>query len=100
MASRLKEKYTAEIAPALNKKFGYKSVMQIPKLDKVIVNVATCHTKPRKQGETGGIVKRETPIRSCKVALYCDKCEKGVRVGYKVEDGKKTRICRKCGAEI
>ena len=39
MASRMKEKYVAEIAPALNKKFGYKSVMQIPKLDKVIVNV-------------------------------------------------------------
>ena len=64
------------------------------------VNVATCHTKPRKQGETGGIIKRETPIRACKVALYCDKCGKGVRVGFKVEDGKKTRICRKCGAEI
>ena len=64
------------------------------------VNVATCHTKPRKQGETGGIVKKETPIRACKVALYCEKCGKGVRVGYKVEDGKKTRICRKCGAEI
>ena len=64
------------------------------------VNVATCHTKPRKQGETGGIVKKETPIRTCKVALYCPKCDKGVRVGYKIEDGKKTRICRKCGAEI
>ena len=64
------------------------------------VNAATCHTKPRKQGEQGGIVKRETPIRSCKVALYCDKCGKGVRVGYKVADGKKTRICRKCGTEI
>ena len=64
------------------------------------VNVATCHTKPRKQGETGGIVKRETPIRACKVALFCDKCGKGVRVGFKVEGEKKTRICRKCGAEI
>ena len=64
------------------------------------VNVATCHTKPRKQGDVGGIVKKETPIRACKVALFCDKCGKGVRVGYKVEDGKKTRICRKCGAEI
>ena len=103
MANRMKERYVAEIAPALNKKFGYKSVMQIPKLDKVIVenvNVATCHTKPRRQGETGGIVKKETPIRSCKVALYCEKCSKGVRVGYKTENGKKTRICRKCGAEI
>lgn len=64
------------------------------------VNMIKCHTKPRRQGETGGIVKRETPIRACKVALFCDKCGKGVRVGYKVEDGKKTRICRKCGAEI
>ena len=45
MASRLKEKYTAEIAPALNKKFGYKSVMQIPKLDKVIVNVGCGESK-------------------------------------------------------
>ena len=45
MASRLKEKYTAEIAPALNKKFGYKSVMQIPKLDKIIVNVGCGESK-------------------------------------------------------
>ena len=103
MANRMKERYVAEIAPALNKKFGYKSVMQIPKLSKVIVekvNVATCHTKPRRQGETGGIVKRETPIRACKVALYCEKCGKGVRVGHNVVDGKKVRVCRKCGAEI
>ena len=64
------------------------------------VNMATCHTKPRKQGETGGIVKRETPIRACKVALYCEKCEKGVRVGYKMDGDKKIRVCRKCGAEI
>jgi len=64
------------------------------------VNVATCHTKPRKQGEQGGIVKRETPIRACKVALYCEKCGKGVRVGHKIEGDKKIRICRKCGAEI
>ena len=35
----MKEKYTSEIAPALQKKFGYKSVMQIPKLDKIVINV-------------------------------------------------------------
>ena len=85
-----------------------KVLVAMPAENKVIVekvNVATCHTKPRKQGDQGGIVKKETPIRACKVALVCNnpKCEKhgkGVRVGYKVEDGKKTRICRKCGAEI
>lgn len=60
----------------------------MPKDNKVIVegvNVATCHTKPRKQGEQGGIVKKETPIRACKVALYCGKCGKGVRIGFQVE---------------
>ena len=45
MASRLKERYVSEIAPALNQKFGYKSVMQIPKLSKVVVNVGCGESK-------------------------------------------------------
>ncbi|MBQ9424069.1 MAG: 50S ribosomal protein L5 [Pyramidobacter sp.] len=45
MAARLREKYKQEIAPALMKKFSYKSVMQIPKLDKVIVNVGCGESK-------------------------------------------------------
>ena len=36
--ARLKEQYKAEVAPALMKQFGYKSVMQIPKIDKIVVN--------------------------------------------------------------
>ena len=43
--ARLKDQYINEIAPALNKKFGYKSVMQIPKLDKVVINVACGEAK-------------------------------------------------------
>ena len=39
MAARLRETYMNEAAPALMKKFGYKSVMQIPKIDKIIINV-------------------------------------------------------------
>ena len=39
MAARMKEKYLADVAPALQKKFGYKSVMQIPKLEKIVINV-------------------------------------------------------------
>ena len=38
--ARLKDTYVKEIAPALMKKFSYKSVMQIPKLDKIVINVA------------------------------------------------------------
>ena len=64
------------------------------------VSIAACHTKPRKQVEQGGIIRKEIPIRTDKVQLVCPKCDKGVRVGYKVEDGKKIRVCKKCGAEI
>ena len=39
MAARLKEMYAKDVAPALMKKFQYKSVMQIPKLEKIVINV-------------------------------------------------------------
>ena len=45
MAARLKEVYTKEIAPALMKKFEYKSVMQIPKFDKIVINVGAGDAK-------------------------------------------------------
>ncbi len=64
------------------------------------VNVATKHQKPRKQGEEGGIFKIETPIYASKVQLVCPKCGKATRVAHKITDGKKTRVCKKCGAEI
>jgi large subunit ribosomal protein L5 len=40
MTPRLKEKYTAEVAPALMKQFAYKSAMQVPRLEKIVLNVA------------------------------------------------------------
>ena len=116
--ARLQEQYVNEIAPALNKKFGYKSVMQIPKLDKVIINVAageakenakvivegqnmvTKHVKPRRQGEQGGIVKAEGAMYASKVMPICPKCGKAVRVGHVEKDGKMVRVCKKCGAEL
>ena len=74
-----------------------------PKAGKVIVkgvNVATKHQKPRQQGQEGGIIKVETPIYVSKVQLVCPKCGKATRVGHKITDGKKVRVCKKCGAEI
>ena len=74
-----------------------------PESRKVIVegvNVASRHQKPRKQGEEGGIIKMETPIRACKVQVVCPKCDKATRVAHKIVDGKKVRVCKHCGAEI
>ena len=70
-----------------------------PKEGKVIVekvNVIHKHVKPRRQGETGGIVDAEGAMYASKVALYCPKCDKGVRVHHAVEGDKKIRVC-KCG---
>ena len=70
-----------------------------PKEGKVIVkgaNIIHKHVKPRRQGETGGIIDAEGAMYANKVALYCPKCDKGVRVHHAVEDGKKIRVC-KCG---
>ena len=64
------------------------------------VNMVKKHVKPRKQGETGGIVDAEGAIYASRVALYCPKCDKGVRTHVKVEGDKKVRVCAKCGAEI
>ena len=75
----------------------------VPADGKVVVegiNMVTCHVKPRKQGEQGGIVKREAALAACKVQVVCPKCSKATRVAHKVENGKKTRVCKHCGAEL
>ncbi|MCR5825874.1 MAG: 50S ribosomal protein L24 [Oscillospiraceae bacterium] len=75
----------------------------VPSEDKVVVegiNMVTCHVKPRRQGETGGIVKREAALYASKVQVVCPKCKKGTRVAHKIENGKKTRVCKHCGAEL
>ena len=64
------------------------------------VNKQKKHVKPRKQGETGGILDVDGAMYVSKLALFCPNCDKGVRVGYKTEDGKKVRVCKKCGKEI
>ena len=64
------------------------------------VNMVTCHIKPRKQGETGGIVQREAAMYASKVQVVCPKCNKGTRIAHKIENGKKTRVCKHCGAEL
>ena len=75
-----------------------------PKSGKVVVekvNLVSRHTKPRRQGEEGGILQKEAPIYASKVMRVCPKCNKPTRAAHKVlADGKKVRVCKKCGAEI
>jgi len=80
-----------------------KVVAVSPDEGKVIVqgaNIVSKHQKPRRQGETGGILKVEAAMYASKVQIYCSKCEKGVRIQHKIVDGKKIRVCAKCGQEL
>jgi large subunit ribosomal protein L24 len=82
-------------------------VMRVePSENKVVVqgvSIAMKHQKPSQSGQnrgnSGGIIKMETPLYASKVMPICPKCGKPTRVGYKVnEDGSKSRACKHCGA--
>ena len=80
-----------------------KVLRAMPSENKLIVegvNMVIRHTKPKKMGEAGGRIEKEAPIDASNVMLYCPNCKKGVRVGYEVIDGKKTRICKDCKKAI
>ena len=88
MANRMKELYVSEIAPALNKKFGYKSVMQIPKLDKVIVNVG-CGDSKNNAKEIEAIIK-DLGIITGQKAVIC-KARKSV-ANFKLREGESVGV--------
>ena len=75
----------------------------MPATGKVIVegiNIATCHVKPKKQGDQGGIINREIPMYASKVKRAFPKSGKATREAFKVENGAKVRVCKKCGETI
>ena len=74
-----------------------------PDANKVIVEgvaIVHKHEKARKANETSRIVEEEAPIDASNVEIVCDKCGKPTRVGHTVIDGKKVRVCKKCGASL
>ena len=90
MAARLKEFYTNEVAPAMMKKFEYKSVMQIPKLDKIVINVGCGEARenPKVVDAIVSDIKQitgQTPIRcKAKKSVANFKLREGMTIGVKV----------------
>ena len=89
MASRLKEQYDSAIAPELMKKFAYKSVMQIPKLEKVIVNVGCGEAKENSKvidsviGDIMTITGQKAVPTTAKKSVANFKLREGTKVGAK-----------------
>ena len=103
MAMNVKKGDTIVVLSGKDKGKQGKVLGTIPSEDKVVVegvNMVTCHVKPRRQGETGGIVQREAAMYASKVQVVCPKCKKGTRVAHRIENGKKSRVCKHCGATL
>ena len=88
--ARLKEKYVNEVAPALMSKFGYKSVMQIPKLDKVVINVGCGDAKDNVKmmdailSDLAQITGQKAVICRAKKSVANFKLREGMPIGAKV----------------
>ena len=78
-----------------------KVLVAIPKTNRVVVdgvNVQKKHKKARSAQEVSEIVNQSGAIDASNVMVVCPACGKATRVAYKVEDDKKVRVCKKCGA--
>lgn len=74
-----------------------------PEINKIIaenINLVKKHVRPKKQGEKGQIVVIAKPFDVSKVKLVCPKCGQAARIGYKIMESGKFRICKKCKQEI
>ena len=90
MAARLKEKYLNEVAPALRDKFGYSSVMEIPKIEKVVVNMGVGEAvgDPKSLdaavGDLTAITGQKPIITRAKKSIASYKLRAGMPIGCKV----------------
>ena len=88
--ARLKEQYKAEVAPALMKQFGYKSVMQIPKIDKIVVSVGCGDCKDNAKAldnvikEISAITGQHAVATVARKSVANFKLREGMHVGVKV----------------
>lgn len=80
-----------------------KIIRVFPKVGNVVVegmNIRKKHVRPKQQGQKGQVAQMPAPFSASNTMLFCETCKKGVRVGYKVEETKKLRICKKCKAVL
>ena len=87
---KLREQYEKEVVPELMKKFNYKSVMQVPKLEKIVINIGLGDIKDNPKSldnavnELGLITGQKPVITKAKKSIAAFKLREGVNVGCKV----------------
>lgn len=97
-------KYDADMKKRLDERNAYKGqvgkvISASPTTGKIIiegVNMVTRATKQRSMTGQAGLIRKEGPVFASRVMLYCTSCKKPTRVKHKIENDKKTRVCRHC----
>ena len=90
MSSRLQEKYNNQVAPAMMEKFGYKNIMEIPKLDKIVINMGVGNAKENPKGlekavEEMEMISGQKPvITRARKSVANFKLREGMPIGAKV----------------
>jgi large subunit ribosomal protein L24 len=100
---KIKENDTVLITSGKYRGKRGKVLVAFPKINKILVegiNLRKKHQKPKQSGQKGQIVEKPAPIYVSCAKLVCPKCGQPVRIGYKISEKKKYRICKKCGQEI
>ena len=80
-----------------------KVLRTLPRVDKIVVeglNLMKKHQKAKKEGEKGQRIEIPRAVAISNVMLICSKCGKKTRVGYKISQGTKMRVCKKCGSQL
>lgn len=100
---RIKKGDTVKILQGKEKGKTGKVLSIMPQKERILVeglNLYKKNVKPKKQGEKGQIVTIPRSLNMSNAMLVCPACGKATRVGALVENGKKVRSCKKCGARI
>ncbi len=86
----LKERYKAEVVPALKEKFGYKSIMEVPKLEKIVINMGVSEVKDNSKAldvamdELSLITGQRPIVTKAKKSIAAFKLREGMNIGCKV----------------
>ena len=95
---RLRKDYDDRIAKAMVEKFGYKNKLEVPRLDKIVINMGV--GEATQENPQGGLERREAPMHVSKVAIIDPKDGKATRVRFETVGDKKVRVAARSGEKI
>ena len=99
---KIKKEDTVEVIAGKDKGKRGRVLKILSDKDRVLVegvNIVKKAQKRRKQQDRGGIAEIEAALHSSNLMIVCKKCGP-TRIGYKIEEGKKIRVCKKCGEAL